>query len=268
MKKIFLALCIGLSFCALSCSDSLYGSTADKNTKEAKLDDTDFAFIQGNCQLVINAYDARAEAGTLSSTELYKYNNSLLACSGFDLVSSVSGIFGVGNLAGDPFDIIQGFMGTDTLTKEESAKLKATYDKILKSCVPVDKLPADMQTVCGMTAASDTVRALGDVALDLSGTGSVNLDSAGMTSAISGKTTTDISGSVNSSGVSIDELNRNLGLIGAASSAIAGQSGNNDVSDQFDKFSKDLVDTNGNVTNDSLSNYLAGKFGGVVNPTP
>lgn len=268
MKKIFLALCVGLSFCALSCSDSLYGTSADKNTKEAKLDATDFAFIQGNCQLVINAYDARAESGTLSPTELYKYNNSLLACSGFDLVSSVSGIFGVGNLAGDPFDIIQGFMGTDTLTKEESAKLKATYDKILKSCAPIDKLPTDMKTVCGMAAASDTVRSLGDVALNISGSGSVNLDSAGMTNAIGGQTYDGILAGVENSRVNIPDLNRNLSLIGAASSAIVGQSGNNDISDQFDKFSKDLVDESGKVTNGSLSKYLAGKFGGVATPTP
>lgn len=126
-----------------------------------------------------------------------------------------------------------------------------------------------MQTICGMAAAADTVRALGDIALNISGSDRVNIDSDGMKSVISGKNTETIAGGVAGSGVSIEELNRNISMVAAASSVIAGKSGNNDISDQFDKFSKELVDgTTGQISVNSLSNYLAGKFGGVVTPAP
>lgn len=259
MKKILLSACVGLSLFVVSCGESIYGDASNRWTNQAKTDSLDFAYIQGNCQLVIDKLEQAADANQLSSKELYKYNNSLLACSGFDLVGSLGDLLGSSGGSTDPFDMIQQLMGTDLLTPEESKKLEETYGKILKTCTPMENLSEDMQTICGMTAASDTVRILGDIAMSVSGQGSVGLDKNGMENAIKGNES-NIAGSITDE--QADAIGKNLGFVSGAADTIDKQTGGGlDISNNLDKFTKDLADENGQVTGDSLGKYLEGQFG-------
>lgn len=270
MKKILLAACLCLSLFVVSCGESIYGDVSNRWTNQAKKDALDFAFIQDNCQLVINQLEQSADANRLGAKDLYKYNNSLLACSGFNLVGMFEGLLGgSGGGSTDPFDMIQKLMGTDLLTPEESAKLKDSYGKILKTCEPMENLTEEMKTICGMTAASDTVRILGDIAMDLSGNGEISLDADSMGNAIKGKTEEEILKSIQDKAGSMDDINRNLGVVNGAAESLDKQTGGSlDIANNLDQFTKDLAGEDGVVTEDSLNKYLNGQFGDKPAETP
>lgn len=266
MRKILLFVSVAAGLLAVSCADGLYGDISDKNTKEALRDKGDFAFIQGNCRQYISMYEQKADANLLSSSELYKYNNSLLACSGFDLVGSLSGLLGAGGLTGDPFGIIQNLMGTSALSAEESARLKESYGKILKTCQPAEALTENLKTVCGMTAAADTVRLLGDVALNVSGNPQIGIDEAGMKEAIAGKSETEITkGVTDTFGGDLSGISSNLELISGAADTIQQQAGGGvDISKSLSDFTSELKDSSGQITETSLTAYINGKFGNAA----
>lgn len=261
-------LIVGLQVLLLSlfisgCGGNALEWMADENSTDAKKDKIDFAFVEGNCSYVIMMLEPHV--GFLSETELYQYNNAVLACSGFSIVDSINVILDKDAVtANDPFVTIQEFMGTDTLTDEKIAELKGSYDKVLQSCTGT--LSEDMQTVCGMTAAAHSVLAVSEVALNLSGADSITASKDGITSAIGGKGLSEISSavdsSVNSGAISMDGLNNDLALITSASVAISNMAeGNIEFSSDLEKFSNDLKDSStGTITSSSFSNYIFSQF--------
>ncbi len=236
----------------------------DKNTSDARQDKIDFAFIEGNCAYVIQML--APHEGYLSGTELYQYNNALLACSGFSLVNSLGVILDKNGGSSDPFEIIQSLMGTDNLTSSKISELQASYGKILGSCT--GSLDAGMKTVCGMAAAADTVLAVSDVALRLSGAESLNATKEGITQAIGGKTAQEIQeavdASLNDGALSLDRLNSDLNSVMDASSAIADMAESSvDFSEDLDKLANDIKDqASGVITSSSLSDYIYSQFAG------
>lgn len=253
----FLSL-IFISMFVQACADgNALEWAADKNASDAVQDKIDFAFIEGNCDYVIEMLAPRE--GYLSDTELYQYNNALLACSGFSLVNSL-GVILDKNGSSDPFEIIQSLMGTDNLTSYRISELQASYDKILGSCT--GNTDVGMKTVCGMTAAADTVLAVSAVALRLSGVESLDATKEGITHAIGDRTPEQIEVEVDDS--LIDRLNRDLDSVVGASSAIADMAESSvDFSRDLDKLANDVKDQTKNaITSSSLSNYIYSQFSG------
>lgn len=252
-----------LSVFAAACADgNALQWMADKDTSEGRQDKIDFAFIEGNCGLVIQML--APHEGYLSAKQLYQYNNAILSCSGFNLVDSISVILNKDGGSNDPFKIIQSLMGTDNITADRVTELKDSYGKILKSCT--GNIDENMKTVCGMTAAADTVLAVTDVALRLTGAESINATKEGLTEAVAGKTpdeiTAAVEGSINEGAISLEELGKDLGLVLDASGVIADMAESNvDFSKDLEKFTDDIKDpSTGSITPSSLSSYIYSQF--------
>ena len=260
-KHIFLAL--GLISLITACGESIYSGAENKTNNTAWHDKGDFAFIEGKCQEYIDMYQSKADQ--LKGDELYKYNVSLLSCSGLNVVNSLSSIFGTGD-SKDPFSLIQGFMGVDSFTPEESRKLEESYKKILDTCSPMDSLNPSLQTICGMTAAADTIRMMGDVALKVSGGDSVSIDSDNMSKVFEGQNKdTIMSGVKTALNDNTTSINRNIEIISGASKTIEEQTKISDFSSNLNKFVGEVKGGQGktDVTLDSLSSYLESKFAGT-----
>lgn len=246
----------------VSCGDNLFEGISDKNSSEAKRDELDFAFIEGNCSFIVSELGKKEP--NLNAIERYQYSNAVLACSGFDLVNSLGSLLDK-NGSKDPFDLIQNLMGTSILSQTKIDELQASYGKVLSSCANFDILDSNMKTVCGMAAAADTVLTVSDLALKISGSESIDATKEGLTSALNGKSESEIQDAVNkeigNGNMDLDSLSNNLDTISGAAGIIAEQAGGEvEFSKELDKFTDDLTDENGNITSGSLANYISSQF--------
>ncbi len=262
IKHILLVL---VSFTVISCAEgNVLEWATDKNTTEARKDKLDFAFIQGNCQYVINMlapYD-----GMLSGTELYQYSNAILACSGFDVLESLNIILDEYSVASGPFNLIQSLMGTSVLTAENIKNLKDQYSKVINNCsTSYGTMTSEMDMICGLAAAADTVATISEIALALSGGESITATEEGIKQIVTGKTKEEITQAVDNAvatgSANLGNLSKNLDIITTSSESITAIAGGNiQLSLELDKFTKDVSDTSGEVTNASLSSYINDKF--------
>lgn len=257
-----------VSVVIISCGDfnALEWST-NKKTTEAERDKLDFAFIEGNCQYVIEMLEPNKDH--LTGIELYQYSNAVMACSGFDLLNSLTFVLDENTSTDDPYAMIQSFMGTSTVNNEKIAELKANYSKVLSNCN--NNVSNEMQVLCGMTAAADSILDVSQVALTLSGEESIEMTEEGMKKIIEGKTIDEIQNAVTSSKVNVDLIDSNIDTVSNSSVAIENMAGNIDFSKELDTFTQEIRDSNtGSVTESSLSNYILNQFGGKATtpPTP
>ncbi len=260
MKYIKYIVILFISIIAVSCGNfnALEWST-NKETTEAERDKLDFAFIEGNCQYVIEMLEPNKDY--LTDIELYQYSNAVMACSGFDLLNSLTVILDENAVSDDPYAMIQSFMGTSTINNEKIIELKANYSKVLSNCN--NNLSNEMQILCGMTAAADSILDVSQVALTLSGEENIEMTEEGMKKVIGGRTLDEIQNAVTTSKINIDSIDTNIDTVSNSSVAIENMAGNIDFSKELDQFTQEIRDSStGTVTESSLSNYILNQFGG------
>lgn len=261
-----------ISLFAVSCGDfNALEWGANEKTTEAKIDKLGFAFIEGNCQYIIDELGPRE--AYLNETEKYQYSNAVLACSGFDLLGSLNVLLDKGSGGStDPYAVIQGLVGTSNVNKDKVKELKDSYAKVLNSGT-CDGATSNLAAVCGMAAAADTVLSVADVALNLSCPNpedkecSVDITEKGIKEIVAGKSQEEIRAAVDKSidnkTISTANLTSNLGVLTNSSSEIASMAGgdSNKFSNELDKLNSQ-ISVNGQVNNQSLADYIYKELGG------
>lgn len=259
----------GYILCCLFISALICGCD-DQNSSEAEDYEIQKAFRENDCDYVKTKLGEREEkylleGKSLSEDESYMYNSCLLKDSGFSFINSLDVIFDNNGQAKDPLTIIQSVMGTDTLNKDTIKDQKEKYEKILKNCNDPDNLDDNMKKICGMTAAADTVIAVSEVALALSGGDTLPASLDGIKAAVEKVEAMEKVEAVNEIKtkikdaevvVDLDRLGRNLTLIEGASSVIESQM-NVNFTDELDNFSKSINGgENSTVTTDTFIGYI------------
>lgn len=271
-----------ISFFVVSCGDfNALEWGANEKTTEAKTDKLGFAFIEGNCQYIIDELEPRA--AYLNETEKYQYSNAVLACSGFDLLGSLNVLLdkSTGGKV-DPYGTIQSLIGTSSVNKDKVKELKDSYAKVLSSGT-CNGATSDLAVVCGMAAAADTVLSVADVALNLTCPNpddkenckdSVDITEAGMKEIVAGKSQEEIKAAVDKSitnnTITTSGLSGNLDVLTSSSGAMAsmvGDGNTNKFSKQLDELKNTISTTDKDagkqvVSSDSLASYIFTEIGG------
>ena len=232
----------------------------DKNSSEAEDYELQKTFREGNCDYVKAKLEPRESY--LSEDETYMYNSCLLKDSGFSFINSLDVIFDNNGKTKDPLTVIQSVMGTDTLDKEKIAEQKKAYKEILDNCG--ENLNDNMKKICGMTAAADTVIAVSEVALALSGGDTLPASLDGIKAAVEKVEAMEKVEAVNEIKtkiadakvvVDVDRLGKNLTLIEGASSVIESQM-NVNFTDELKDFSNNIKEKGDQVTTDTFIGYI------------
>lgn len=254
----------GYFLCCLFISALICGCD-DKNSSEAEDYEIKKAFREGDCDYVVEKLEPRKDI--FSDEEKYMYNNSVLACSGFSITDNLGDIFDKSSNK-TPFEMIQNLMGKDKqLTATKIDELSTRYEKILNNCKDPDRLDDKTKTVCGITAAADTVLAVSKVALEFlpdPGEGkekTIPTTVEGIKKAVEGQSEEQIIEKVKSAEVDIPRLSNNIELIMDTSKVISDQA-NVSFSDDLEVFYTDMKggNPNGSFTADTLSKYIEDKF--------
>ncbi|MDE7169259.1 MAG: hypothetical protein K2N67_03585 [Mucispirillum sp.] len=264
MNKILFFILSAISVLLAACDDSVYESVSDTNTKAAKTDAIDFAFIKGNCSKVVEYYENMIAAGAvLDSRQLYLYNNSVMACSGFDIINGIDLLLNSSG-SNDVYGIVSGLIGANTLNYGSIENLKLSYEKTLSNCT--GDLDADMVTVCGMAAAVDSILDVAAIAMGITGANEIELTEQGLADAISGvdeiTLQQGVENYINGQGGDnfLNDFNTKLDLIEGASSSIGSSLGDDSFTSDLGELTRELRDGSGQVTSESLSDYINSKF--------
>lgn len=270
MKKYLFSVLLIFSFLYTGCSDSIYSGAGDTSTGEAVADNIDFSLISGNCQPIIDYYDAKMNAGTaLNDVDMYKYLSAILGCSGFDIISGIDSI--LINGGSDIYMTAGALMGLKNIDVNTSLKLQSYYDKAITLCynkkIELEKqgltLNNTNKTLCGFAGMMGSVVNISAMMLNTSGGGAsvLELSDAGFQNFASNEIDATVAGQSLASYLKqkddfMMQLNNGLTVGEDGAQTIGTLMGQSDFTTVLSELAAQFRDSNGNITEESLINYL------------
>lgn len=282
MKKyLLLSLTFLMVMFISGCGESIYSGAADTTTSEANTDQMDFDFINGKCQPVISYYDSKIlNEETLSDDDIYKYVSAILTCSGFDIVKGIDSILITGG--SDIYKTSGDLMGISVIDMNTSKFLQEYYDKAISVCydrkVELEKdelsLNTTNLTICGLAGMMGTVVNMSAMMLNTSGGGAnkLELSQTGFEEFAQKEMNPSLAGQFLGSYLKeksdfLGYLNNSLTIEEDGADAIGSLIGQSNFSSVLSDLAGELRDSNGNITEPSLLNYLKTSLGlNIITP--
>lgn len=276
MRRYILSAVLGIPFLFLTgCGESIYDGAADTTTNEAVSDQVDFDLIEGRCQPVITYYDNRINSGiVLSDSDIYKYVSAILTCSGFDVIGGIDSI--LTNGGSDIYMTAGALMGIKFMDMNTSASLQSYYDKAISVCydrkVELEKeglaLDKTNTTVCGLAGMMGSIVNMSTMMLNTSGGGAnlLELSEPGFENFANNEIDATLAAQSLGSYVKQKDdflmmLNNGLIVGEDGADAIGSLMGQNDFGSVLGDLASQLRDSSGNITEESLLNYLKTSLG-------
>lgn len=282
MKKyLLLSLTFLMVMFISGCGESIYSGAADTTTSEANTDQMDFDFINGKCQPVISYYDSKIlNEETLSDDDIYKYVSAILTCSGFDIVKGIDSILITGG--SDIYKTSGDLMGISVIDMNTSKFLQEYYDKAISVCydrkVELEKdelsLNTTNLTICGLAGMMGTVVNMSAMMLNTSGGGAnkLELSQTGFEEFAQKEMDPSLAGQFLGSYLKeksdfLGYLNNSLTIEEDGADDIGSLIGQSNFSSVLSDLAGELRDSNGNITEPSLLNYLKTSLGlNIITP--
>lgn len=276
MRRYILSAVLGIPFLFLTgCGESIYDGAADTTTNEAVSDQVDFDLIEGRCQPVITYYDDRINSGiVLSDSDIYKYVSAILTCSGFDVIGGIDSI--LTNGGSDIYMTAGALMGIKFMDMNTATSLQSYYDKAISVCydrkVELEKeglaLDKTNTTVCGLAGMMGSIVNMSAMMLNTSGGGAnlLELSETGFENFANNEIDATLAGQSLGSYVKQKDdflmmLNNGLTVGEDGADAIGSLMGQNDFGSVLGDLASQLRDSSGNITEESLLNYLKTSLG-------
>lgn len=276
MRRYILSAVLGIPFLFLTgCGESIYDGAADTTTNEAVSDQVDFDLIEGRCQPVITYYDDRINSGiVLSDSDIYKYVSAILTCSGFDVIGGIDSI--LTNGGSDIYMTAGALMGIKFMDMNTATSLQSYYDKAISVCydrkVELEKeglaLDKTNTTVCGLAGMMGSIVNMSTMMLNTSGGGAnlLELSETGFENFANNEIDATLAGQSLGSYVKQKDdflmmLNNGLIVGEDGADAIGSLMGQNDFGSVLGDLASQLRDSSGNITEESLLNYLKTSLG-------
>lgn len=271
MRRYILTAVLVIPFLFLTgCGESIYTGAADTATSEAAADQLDFDFIEGRCQPVIDYYDNMINSSAvLNDDDTYKYVSSLLTCSGFDVIGGIDSI--LTNGGSDIYKTAGDIMGIKLMDMNTSNNLQSYYDKAISICydrkVELEKeeltLSNTNKTVCGLAGMMGFVVNMSAMMLNTSGGGAniLELSEPGFQNFADKEMDATLAGQSLASYIKQKDdflmmLNNGLIVGEDGADAVGSLMGQNNFGTVLADLAAKLRDASGNITEDSLLNYL------------
>lgn len=187
MKKCLVSLMLALSFL----------TACEKDYETSKADELDYAFVNGDCEYVINELsDKQLAAGSREEKMLV---SSLMQCAGTSLFSIITNLDNKGS--GDYYSILRSILNVDSLTKDNIAALRANYDQIAKICKNTRSAlgsyaDSSVALTCAMGEANAASVELFGILTELNGDSPIELSEEGIKGAIQGKRNDEIKSAI------------------------------------------------------------------------
>lgn len=282
MKKyLLLSLTFLMVMFISGCGESIYSGVADTTTSEANTDQMDFDFINGKCQPVISYYDSKIlNEETLNDDDIYKYVSAILTCSGFDIVKGIDSILITGG--SDIYKTSGDLMGISVIDMNTSKFLQEYYDKAISVCydrkVELEKdelsLNTTNLTICGLAGMMGTVVNMSAMMLNTSGGGAnkLELSQTGFEEFAQKEMDPSLAGQFLGSYLKeksdfLGYLNNSLTIEEDGADDIGSLIGQSNFSSVLSDLAGELRDSNGNITEPSLLNYLKTSLGlNIITP--
>ena len=283
MRRYLLSTVLVLPFLFLTgCGESIYEGAADTTTNEAVSDQVDFDLIDGRCQPVISYYDNRINSGiVLTDNDMYKYISAILTCSGFDIIGGIDSILTTGG--SDIYMTTGALMGIKLMDMNTATNLQSNYDKAISVCynrkIELEKegltLDKTNTTVCGLAGLMGSIVNMSAMMLNTSGGGGnlLELSETGFENFT--KDEIDATLAAQSLGSYVKQkddflmmLNNGLTIGEDGIDAIGSLMGQNDFGNVLGDLTSQLRDSSGNITEESLLNYLTTSLGLPSIPIP
>lgn len=276
MRRYLLSTVLVIPFLFLTgCGESIYDGAADTTTNEAVSDQVDFDLIEGRCQPVINYYDNQINSGVyLSDNDIYKYVSAILSCSGFDVIGGIDSI--LTNGGSDIYMTAGALMGIKLMDMNTAASLQSYYDKAIAVCydrkVELEKEGLSVnnsnKTVCGLAGMMGSIVNMSTMMLNTSGGGAnlLELSESGFQNFASNEIDPTLAAQSLGSYVKQKDdflmmLNNGLTVGEDGADAIGSLMGQSDFGSVLGDLASQLRDSSGNITEESLLNYLKTSLG-------
>lgn len=274
-RYLFSALLILPLLFITGCGESVYSGASDTSTNEAIIDALDFSFIGGQCQSIIDYYDVQVSSGaSINDDDMYKYLSAILSCSGFDVLSGVNSV--LTNGGSDIYMTAGALMGITFVDVNKSVQLQSYYDKAISLCyskkAELEKLGQTLndtnKTICGFAGMMGAVVNMSALMLNTSGGGAsiIELSETGFQYFADNEIDETIGGQSLASYLKekddfLMQLNNGLTIGEDGAQLIGSVIGQNDFSTVLSELAGLLRDKEGNITEDSLINYITTTLG-------
>lgn len=274
-RYLFSALLILPLLFITGCGESVYSGASDTSTNEAIIDALDFSFIGGQCQSIIDYYDVQVSSGaSINDDDMYKYLSAILSCSGFDVLSGVNSV--LTNGGSDIYMTAGALMGITFVDVNKSVQLQSYYGKAISLCyskkAELEKLGQTLndtnKTICGFAGMMGAVVNMSALMLNTSGGGAsiIELSETGFQYFADNEIDETIGGQSLASYLKekddfLMQLNNGLTIGEDGAQLIGSVIGQNDFSTVLSELAGLLRDKEGNITEDSLINYVTTTLG-------
>ncbi len=269
LTKLLLIMSIGIIL--FGCNDNIFSSLDDDSSAEAKADAIGFAFIEGDYAKVVNLLDQK-QRNQWSGDDAYKYVSSKLGTSGVNITNVFDNLYNKNNTAAtDPYSMVQKIMGISTVDTATITKLSTIYKDVMSVCNMNLNNNQNMVTVCGIAGAANTTIDSANIMLKVTGVTSIpDFTEAGIKQFIASNSIdeTAILNQFNSDPTFRDEvvqsLTSNMGMVtNAVTTLYTAVPDAGDFTFQLAGMVNQVTDTNGQVSDISIANYISSVLGGL-----